>query len=291
MTRFILALMHFLGWVSDRLPRPLRLFFGRLLGRAAWLIVPKWRKAMAAENVRLALQVSESEAQLIVKRSVVRFGPMFFDVLAFPYMTRAKMERIVKWEGREYLEAAVAEGHGVVLATAHIGNWEMMAAATGLSGYHVVAVGRKQNNPAMDALITGLRSAVGVHATYKTSVLEMARMLGQGWVIGLLMDQDAGPDGLPTYFFGRPSYVPQGPAALARLKQAPIVPCVILDMPDGSYLMKCWPVLHVERSRDKEADIRFMTEQLVRWLEETITAHPELWFWLHNRWKTQPPNL
>lgn len=283
--------MHFFGKVSDLMPRPLRLAIGRLLGHGAWLIVPDWRKKMATDNVEKALHVSATDARVIVKRSVVRFGPMFMDVLAFPYMTREKMNRIVKWEGREHLDAAVAEGKGVVMATAHFGNWEMMAAATGLSDYQAVAVGRKQNNPAMDTLITGLRSSVGARATYKTGVLEMARMLGQGWIIGLLMDQDAGPAGLPMYFFGRPSYVPQGPAALARLKQAPIVRCVMFDQPDGSYLMKCWPVLHVERTQDKDADILGMTKQLVNWLEETITERPELWFWLHNRWKTQPPNL
>lgn len=291
MTGLILALMHFFGRVSDLMPRSLRLKIGRLLGHGAWLIVPAWRKKMAADNVEQALHVSAADSLAIVKRSVVRFGPMLMDVLAFPYMTRAKMDRIVKWEGREHLDAAVAEGKGVVMATAHFGNWEMMAAATGLSGYQAVAVGRKQNNPAMDTLITGLRSSVGARATYKTGVLEMARMLGQGWIIGLLMDQDAGPAGLSMYFFGRPSYVPQGPAALARLKQAPIAPCVMFDQQDGSYLMKCWPVLHVERTTDKDADILCMTEQLVHWLEETITERPELWFWLHNRWKTQPPNL
>ena len=65
----------------------------------------------------------------------------------------------------------------------------------------------------------------------------------------------------------------------------------MFDQPDGTYLMKCWPVLHVERTQDKDADILHMTEQLVHWLEEAITERPDLWFWLHNRWKTQPPNL
>lgn len=273
------------------MPRPVRRSIGGALGQAAWLIVPKWRKKMATENVRLALKVDDSRAKSVVKQSVVRFGPMLLDVLAFPYLTREKMERIVRWEGREYLDAAVAEGKGVILATAHMGNWEMMAAATGLSGYPTLAVGRRQNNPDMDYLITHLRTSVGVQAAYKTSVLEMARLLGQGWVIGLLMDQDAGPAGLPMYFFNRPSYVPQGPAALARLKRSPIVPCVMLDQPDGTYVMKCWPIIRVARSEDKDKDVLDTTKQLVHWLEEIITERPDLWFWLHNRWKTQPPSL
>lgn len=291
LTGITLPIMRFFCWASEQMPRPLRLFIGRGLGQVAWLFVPKWRKKMARENVCMALRVDADWANKIVKQSVVRFGPMLLDVLAFPYLTREKMDRIVRWEGREHLEAALAEGKGVILATAHMGNWEMMAAANGLSGYPTVAVGRRQNNPDMDYLITHLRTSVGVQATYKTSVLEIARLLGQGWVIGLLMDQDAGSDGLPMYFFNRPSYVPKGPAALARLKHSPIVPCVILDQPDGTYVMKCWPVLHVTRSDDKERDILDITQQLVRWLEEIITERPDLWFWLHNRWKTQPPGL
>ena len=273
------------------LPRPVKLLLGRGLGRIAWLATPQWRKQLAIDNAQAALQVTRNQAAAIAKASVVRFGPMILEVLGFTALTKEKMERIVRWEGREHMDAAMAEGKGVVMATAHFGNWEMLAAVMGLSGYPSVAVGRKQNNPAMDQLIRDLRNAVGVQVTYKTGVLEMARMLGQGRAVGLLMDQDAGTDGLATYFFNKASYVPQGPAALARMKQAPIVPCVIIDQPDGTYVMKCWPILRVARSADKEHDIRDMTEQLVRWLEETITNRPDLWFWLHNRWKTQPPGM
>ncbi len=291
MAKIAVPLLKLIGRAVSFLPRSVQLALGRGLGQVAWLVTPQWRKKMAIDNAQFALQATRARAEAAVKASVVRFGPMILEVLGFTSLTKEKMERIVKWEGREHIDAAVAEGKGVVMATAHFGNWEILAAAMGLSGYQSVAVGRKQNNPDMDRLIRELRNAVGVHVTYKTGVLEMARMLGQGHVVGLLMDQDAGTDGLATHFFNKPSYVPQGPAALARLKQAPIVPCVIIDQADGTYVMKCWPVLHVARSSDKEQDIRQMTERLVRWLEEVISDRPDLWFWLHNRWKTQPPGM
>jgi KDO2-lipid IV(A) lauroyltransferase len=268
------------------LPEFLRRFCGNLLGQLCLLIVPPKRRALAIANVQASLAISKAEAQTIVKRSVTRFGWMFMEVLYLPKITKATMVSQVSMVGVEYLEAALAAGKGVVLATAHSGNWEIMGAALAMHGFPLVAVVQKQTNPAMDRFINDYRTLAGMHVTYKSGVREMVRLLGQGMIIGLLVDQDAGHDGVIVDFFGRPASTPQGAAALARLKDAPIIPAFITEEVDGRHTIHIHQALWVHKTADRDADIYATTQAVTKIVEGHIRRHPEEWFWLHNRWKT-----
>lgn len=257
---------------------------GTFLGRATWPLVPAKRRKMALRNVELSLGVSQTEAEAIVRRSWVRFGRMFMEVMAFPKL-RKEFAQHVRIEGRQYLDAALEKGHGAVMPTSHSGNWELLGGVLALSGYPLVAVAQKQTNEEMDRLINEYRALVGMHVTYKTGVREMLRLLGKGYVIGMLMDQDAGVDGVLLPFFGRPAACAQGPAFLARMKEAPLVPVFIAENGDGTHTVSIKEAIWVERTDDKAADIKRTTRQLMQVIEAHVRAHPGDWFWLHDRWK------
>ena len=269
------------------LPKNLRSGIGSGLGYLGWLLVPKWRKQMAIDNISYCLQVDETQAQQIAKQSVYRFGSMLLEVLYFPKIKQENLTEFVTFKNKEVLEQALAEGKGVILATAHYGNWELMAHALGLMGFPLLSVARRQNNAAMDRFINEYRSLAGGLVTYKSGVLEMVRYLSEGFCIGLLMDQDAGSDGIMVDFLRKSSSTPKGPAALARLKEAPIVPLLIYQERPGKHEIYCYPTMHVQKTADREQDIRQMTEELVEVLQGAVQARPAEWFWLHNRWKTK----
>lgn len=257
---------------------------GSFFGRVSWLLVPARRKRMALRNVMLSLAVSQDEAEVIVRRSWVRFGRMFMEVLAFPKL-RDSYAHYVRIEGKEHLEAALEKGHGAVMTTSHSGNWELLGGALALSGYPLVAVAQKQTNAQMDRLINEYRTLVGMHVTYKTGVREMLKLLGQGYVIGMLMDQDAGEDGVLLPFFGRPAACAQGPAFLARMREAPLVPVFIAENGDGTHTISIKEAIWLERTEDKAADIKRTTARLMQVIESHVRAYPADWFWLHDRWK------
>lgn len=270
------------------LPAALRSLAASAIGRICWLAVPGRRKQMAISNViQSGLAADEHAAAAIVQESVYRFGPMMTEVLCFPKLTRDKVKSMVTVEGAEHLEAALAHGKGAVLATAHSGNWELLGAALAMQDFPLVAVVQKQTSAGADQFINEYRTLAGMHVTYKSSALEMARLLAEGKIIGLLMDQDAHDVGLPIPFFGRLASTPQGPAVLARMKGAPIVPAFITRKPDGTHAIIIHPPLWTAKSSNREQDLLAVTTKLNAIIESHIRAYPSEWFWLHNRWKTK----
>ena len=259
---------------------------GRALGSLTWPLVPAKRRKMATDNVVQCLGVSEQEAERIAKASWVRFGPMAFEVLRFPRF-KGRLNERVELEGLDEVKKLLALGRGVVFATSHCGNWELLGGALAEAGVQLVAVGMKQKESGSDRFITENRSLVGMHVTYKNDVREMFRMLKEGWAIGLLMDQDVSArDGIVIDWFGRPTNFAQGPATLARHQGLPIIPIYITRLPDGRHRGIIHAPIPVSRTKDKKADILEATRAVGRVLEEHIRRHPEEWFWLHDRWKS-----
>lgn len=285
----VYSLIKMLSYIIQLLPPSFYRAFGNMLGEIIWPLVPGKRKKMAVDNVMRSLKVSKKEAETIVKASTARFGRMFMEVLAFPRINKNNIARYVRLEGAEHLTEALAYGRGVILATAHSGNWELLGAALAMNGFPLVAVVQKQTNAAMDRFINEYRTLAGMHVTYKTGVREMIRLLGEGKIVGLLMDQDAHEDGVFVEFFGRLASTPQGSAVLARMKDSPIVPAFITENSDGTHTAVIHPHVMPEKTKDKNHDIYITTSKLTKMIEDHVRKHPAEWFWLHNRWKTAPP--
>lgn len=259
---------------------------GRWLGQLTWYFVPARRKQMARENIIYCLHTDAARANEIARESWVRFGPMLFEVMRFPVL-RHQMTEYVEIEGRENMEKGLALGRGGVIATAHSGNWELMGGALAAAGFPIVGVAMKQKEAGMDRFINEYRRMVGMHITYKSDVREMFAMLREGWVIGLLMDQDISiRDGIILNWFGRETNCVQGPATLARFRNAPIFPVFITRKSDGTHKLIIREPIFVNKTRDKHADIRCTMEKINTFLEQHIRDYPEEWFWLHDRWKS-----
>lgn len=282
-------LVKCISYVVCLLPAGIRRCLGAWIGRLCWPLVPPKRRNMAIANIMRSLNVDEQQAYLLAKASAVRFGPMFMEVLYMPRLTSENIGSFVKLTGQEHLEAALKLGRGAVLATAHTGNWELLGAALAMHGFPLVAVVQRQTNHAMDKFINEYRTKAGMHVTYKTGVREMVKLLGNGKIIGLLMDQDNRRHGVFVEFFSRLASTPQGAAALGRINNAPIVPAFITANPDGTHTAIIHPAVMVEKTADREHDIITTTQKLTKIIENHIRQHPAEWFWLHNRWKTPPP--
>jgi KDO2-lipid IV(A) lauroyltransferase len=269
------------------LPGQARRLAGAGLGRIFWLVAPRWRKDLAADQVRSCLGVPEAEAKAIAKESVLKYGDMIIEVLAFPTLDKENIRDKVVLADEGYFKEIAASPKGFVLATAHFGNWELLGAALGLYGCRIAAVAQKQHNAAMDRFINEYRSRMGEHVIYSTGVLEMARILGQGFSVGLLADQDGGKSGVLAEFFGRASSCPQGPAALSRLKKTALCLMLLRRRADGKHEIFISRPLDIKTSGDREADIKEATAAFMKMLEKEIRKDPAMWFWLHDRWKVK----
>lgn len=262
-------------------------WLGRVVAILLWPLVPKKRKLLAKKQIIDCLQVEEQEAERIARESTLRFGPMLFEVLRFPVIKQHMDDYVTLTGAVEELKAQAASGQGIVLATSHSGNWELEGGALAHHGIPLVAVAKQQTSRGMDRFINEYRTLMGMHVTYNKGVREMYEMLGQGWAIGLLSDQDpALKDGMVIDFFGRPTNCVVGAATMARFKNVPIFMVQIHKETDGHHTLWISEPVRVEKTKDKKEDIRRITQQLNKMLEDYIRRYPEDWFWLHDRWKS-----
>jgi len=269
-------------------PKYIRNLVASFFGGVAVAVVPEWRMKMAKANIMECLGVDEHRAYHIADLSLRRFGRMVVEVLRFPTLTRDNIRNLVSIEGMEYLDVCYRAGRGVIMATGHYGNWELLGGTVALHGYPMLSIVRKQNNKYMDKLINEYRQIVGQEVAYnrgEVDFLAISRMLRKKKLIGVLFDQDTNDVGVKINIFGKPSIIPIGSAALSRLHGSPILPIFLHNNDDGTCSAKIYPPIYTEKTEDKENDYYRATEQMVRILEEEIILHPEMWFWVHDRWK------
>ena len=281
-------ILKFFSWLACQFSMSACNKFGAFLGRLTWTVIPAKRRAMAVENIVRCLKVNEIEAKRIAKASWVQFGPIMMEVLRYPELIKdGRMREYVSIEGLEYLQEAIDKKQGGIIATSHSDSWELMGAALAQYGVPLVGVAKKQKDSAVDRFINEYRTMVGMHITYTSGVREMIRMVQEGWLIGLITDQDPSlRDGIILEFFNRKTNCFIGPASIARMKNAPIFHGQIIHRADGGHHIKIYPPIFVEQTKDKKADIAAATQKIMNLLEAHIKKHPEDWFWLHDRWKS-----
>ena len=162
-----------------------------------------------------------------------------------------------------------------------------MGGAFASAGFPLVGVAKRQSSAGMDRFINEYRSLVGIHVTYRSGVREMFRMIDEGWIIGLISDQDpALRDGVIVDFFGQPTNTFTGAAAIARRCEVPIFPVFIHREENGHHVITVEPPLTVDKTDDRAADVRRVTQCVSDRIEAWVRRYPEEWFWLHDRWKS-----
>lgn len=269
-------------------PRFVRNLVAAFLGRVAVLAVPEWRMQMARANIMECLGVGEDRAKQIAEDSLHRFGRMIVEVMRFPLLKPENIDQLVKVEGLEYLDAAYKQNKGVIMATGHYGNWELLGATVALHGYPMLSITRRQNNSHMDRFINEYRQMVGQKVAYnrgESGLLAISRMLREKHLLGVLYDQDTNDDGVEINLFGKRSIIPLGAAALSRIYGSPILPIFMHNNEDGTCSAKIYPPLYTPKTKNKEQDFYDVTREMVTILEHEIITHPEMWFWVHDRWK------
>ncbi len=264
---------------SDRLAR---VYVG-LLDRA----IPRLRRT-AERNVGMALPaLSVDEHNRIVEGSFHSIARVLVALSRFPQIDAQNISDWIRYDGFEHFEAAMKEGHGVLFATAHLGNWELSAFAHAIlskQAMHVVV--RALDNHRIDSLVAGRRTISGNHVIEKRDYARgILRALGQNQAVGVLIDQNAGlREGIFIDFFGIQACVATGFAKLAAHSAAPIIPGFALwSESERRYILKFYPPIHA--TGDAEADTRALHAQL----ESVIRQYPDQWLWMHRRWKTRPP--
>jgi len=141
-------------------------------------------------------------------------------------------------------------------------------------------------SPRVEGLIQGQRAAQGSSIIQMTDIRGIVRALRGNGIVAVLIDRPVEDDGVPVTFFGRPAMVPGGAARLASLTGAALIPCYFRRGIRGGYESKLYPPIEMSRTRDRAADVRRTTQQLLDILEGIIRERPEDWYMFRDFWGT-----
>ena len=271
------------------LPYDALLFLGKIFGHLYYLLVKKQRERAVAQMIP-ALEISEEQARRLVKKSFINLARNMLDILYMPNLNEKNLSQFIEIDHLERMRAALAEGHGVVVLTGHIGTWEWLSAAFTLNSMPVTAIAKLQPNAQYSRVLDDLRATIHVEIFNRgTNELRAAgRALKDGKILGFLADQDAGPGGAFIKFLGKTASTPMGPAVFARRFNAPVVPAFIIRQPNGRHLVKIGEVMHFEDTGDTDADLLRFTQKMTKILEDVIRQNPTQWLWFQKRWNTPP---
>ena len=196
-------------------------------------------------------------------------------------------------EGKEHWDAMLATKKGFILATAHIGNWELASRLPVLQSECTVHVVREEEiDPAAQEFIRELLASHG-GTGYVTHFAEDDFGLGvrlmsairKGELVALQCDRPrSGGQSIRARMFGRELDLPVGPAAIARSTQAPLLPVFVNRIGRRRYRVDVRPPIHVERTSDRHADHRRAVEALAAEIESAIRREPYQWFCFADVW-------
>jgi KDO2-lipid IV(A) lauroyltransferase len=271
-------------------PRRVALRLGAGAGRLG-AVVDRRHRRIALDNLRLAFgpQLEARRARRLVSDTWAHFGRILVDALYFPRLGPDAIGTLVHYEGLDVLRAAYARGRGVVVFSGHFGHWELTALMQGFLDLPLALVARPLDNQALERMLAELRGRSGNRVLHKRNAIrEALRELRAGRGVAIVLDQDARSEGVFVPFFGRPASTTPTLALLALRTGAAVVPTYSLPRPDGSYLVVYGPEVEVTATGDREADILRITARCTAILEGWVRRWPELWLWMHRRWKTRP---
>jgi Kdo2-lipid IVA lauroyltransferase/acyltransferase len=267
------------------LPKPLADRVGDLAARLLDRLVPKLRR-VASLNLFFAFPEATDEQRKAIIDGVFRsLGRL---VVAMGKMPNLNADNISEWVGYDGLEnyaEAKQAGKGILVATAHLGNWELSAFAHALLTEPMDVMVRPLDNPLIDRLVEDRRTQSGNKLIYKKDgARAVLKALRNNEAVGMLIDQNTtATEGVFVDFFGRRACAGTGFVKLAQHSGAAVIPgFAFWDKTSRRYTIHFYPKVPLT------GDIAADTQRIHSIFEDIIRQHPDQWMWIHRRWKTRP---
>ena len=245
------------------------------------------RTKLAEENLRRVFpEKSVAECHEIIDRCWTHFARTTLEFLRTMDEPLDRLNERFDIQGWEHVDATLARDRGAIVVTAHLGSWEFALSQVSRVDRKVTIVARALDNELLHAKIAGARGRSQVQfAERRHAARPLIRTLEQKGIVILVADQAVQPrEGILVPFLGRPAWTISAPARLSLKYGAPIV-CVFCR-PSGERF-----VLEIERPivPDELPESERTVEGITRRMNDSISAQirrtPELWLWMHNRWK------
>jgi KDO2-lipid IV(A) lauroyltransferase len=208
----------------------------------------------------------------------------------FHKLTPKQMSRMPLYQAIEKVHNDYRKNGSLIVATAHMGNWDLAGVASKLDGMPIFSIARRQKNPLTDELLNKMRNATGMEVVLNDSrVLQnVVRKLKNGGVLAILPDVRSRTTALSIDFLGGQANLGAGTALFAQMAKCPIIPVFITRRGWMQHDCTVFEPIIPNPLKDKTEDRKRIMQELISIFDREITAHPEQYFWFNKRWVLDP---
>lgn len=255
--------------------------------------IAKRQRKIALESLKVAFgnDKSQTEIEKIAKDCFEDMAKSAIELLFL--MDRPELlKKRVTLGGVNNLEEGLRRGKGVILVSAHFGNFPLLMAKLALEGYTIGGIMRPMRDGRVERIFQKKRQRLGVKTIYSqprdACVNTTIQSLRNNELVFIPIDQNFGTAGVYVTFFGQMAATATGPVVFAQRTDAALIPCFIVRQGDDTHEIVFEPAMELVKGGDPQKTIARTIQNLTVVIEEYIRAYPGQWGWIHRRWKSKP---
>ncbi len=279
--KFFIKVVQTIG--SERIPK-----LAKFLAVTFFYLIPV-RKSVVISNLKKAFpEKSSKEINKLAYFNFVSVGITFMEIMAFEKMDDVEILKLSTINNLNIIKQGVDDRKGIILLTAHMGNWELGALTMGLVlNTPINVLVKKQRNKLVADWMNALREKFSnKEIPLGVSVRELYKTLLNGGVVGIVGDQRGKKEnGVIVDFFNQPTVTFQGFASLAIKNKVPIFVVLNKRIASGKYVFDIKEINYNGLPEKYEDKLMELNQRYMSILESKIREAPEQWLWMHKIWK------
>ena len=245
------------------------------------------RRSVVNIGVALGERLDAAAIDALARRSLRNFFRCCVELLIAINSLEDEFRDGITVVGRENLEAALAKGNGVIVLSAHLGNFFLLGSRLAVDGHATFVLVNQPREGRFAELLDAYRLKIWqpvIHARPRRQALrELNGVMRQNQLAVMIADEFRSGNGVEVPFFGGTVISRRGPATLALRTGAAIVPAYLVRQADDSLKLIVEPELELERSGKGNTEVQANTARMTEWLERTVRAYPDQWNWMNIR--------
>lgn len=270
------------------LPLKVSYAFAVFVSDLHYLFAARDKKTVTQNLKAIFPEKSDKEIAYIRIWMFRNFAKYLVDFFRFETLDRDYIGKKVKVINKEYVDRALAKGKGAILLTAHLGNWELGGVVIALLGYPLWAVALTHKHGMVNDFFNRQRLSKGLNVMpLGKAARTCIKVLRENKPLALVGDRDFAESGRTINFFGKPTFLPEGPAAFSLRTGAAIIPGFMLRNSDDSFTLKFDEPVEFTPGGNREEDTLRLMEKYKAVLEKYIKETPEQWYMFRRFWKNE----
>jgi KDO2-lipid IV(A) lauroyltransferase len=285
------VLLRFWLGLANLLPLRVALAIGWLMGHFFFSVM-RWRRDLAIARLEEVFgdRYTPRERKQIAWHSFRNLCFNAVEAARFHKMTRKQVQQMPLYPDMMQVCELYKQNGPMILATIHMGNWDLAGVAGQLIDLPIFSIARRQKNPLTDAYLNRMRNASGMEVVLNdTRILQnVVKKLKAGAILAILPDVRQKESDVQVDFLNGRASLGAGTALFAQMAKCPIIPVVLTRRGWTKHNGKKFDPIIPDPTANKKEDRARIMQELVSVLNQEILANPEQYFWFNKRWVLDP---